>query len=180
MPSASGMRTMCWSSSMSASFGPNAVHSDSREGVLYSNGHGAHSGFHSYNDAKKENLHRELSPQAIVRINHKGAPDKGSSVGTTCHTLRLAEKREAGKSVHFCADPPSVASMFQYLNQKGVKTCGGSEARRKKIQPGEYYPAAMSYFLAGRNGVYWMPILWSSCVKRALERSGSAIGSAPR
>lgn len=63
----------------------------------------------------------ELSPQAIVRISHKGVPDKGSSVGTTCHTLHLAEKSEAGKSVHFCADPPSVAAIFQYLNQNGSK-----------------------------------------------------------
>lgn len=61
----------------------------------------------------------ELSPQTIMRISHKGVPDKGSSVGTTCHTLHLAEKSEAGKSVHFCADPPSVATLFQYFNQKG-------------------------------------------------------------
>lgn len=27
---------------------------------------------------------------------------------------------------------------------------------------------------------YWMPILWSNCVKRWLERKGSAMGSAPR
>lgn len=66
---------------------------------------------------RKKNPIVEVSPQKIVRISHDRAPDKGSRAGTTCHTLHLAEKSAMGKNIHFCADAPSVAAMFQYLQQ---------------------------------------------------------------
>jgi hypothetical protein len=66
---------------------------------------------------RKKNPTVEVSPQMIVRISHNRVPDKGSSVGTTCHTLHLSEKSAIGKRVRFCADPPGVATMFQYLQQ---------------------------------------------------------------
>lgn len=61
----------------------------------------------------------EVSPLRIARITHNGVPNKGSSVGTTCHTLHMAEKTAIGKRIRFCADAPGVATMFQYLQQRG-------------------------------------------------------------
>jgi hypothetical protein len=72
--------------------------------------------------SKKKNPTVEVSPLKIVRISHNGVPNKGSSVGTTCHTLHLAEKSAMGKNIHFCADPPSVALMFQYLRQSAPES----------------------------------------------------------
>ena len=67
--------------------------------------------------ARRKNTIVEVSPLKISRIAHNGAPNKGSSVGTTCHTLHMAEKTAIGNRIRFCADPPSVATMFQYLQQ---------------------------------------------------------------
>jgi hypothetical protein len=61
----------------------------------------------------------DISPLHIVRISHNGALDKGSSVGTTCHTLHLSEKSSMGKRISFCGNAPTIASMFQYLSQYG-------------------------------------------------------------
>jgi len=61
----------------------------------------------------------EISPLHIVRISHNGALDKGSSVGTTCHTLHLSEKSPMGKRIRFCGNASTIASMFQYLSQYG-------------------------------------------------------------
>lgn len=61
----------------------------------------------------------QVQPSHIMRISHNGALDKGSSVGTTCHTLHLSEKSPIGKRISFCADAPAIASIFQYLSQYG-------------------------------------------------------------
>ena len=67
--------------------------------------------------ARRKNAIVEVSPLKIVRITHNGAPNKGSSVSTTCHTLHMAEKTAIGKRIRFCADAPGVATVFQYLQQ---------------------------------------------------------------
>ena len=71
---------------------------------------------------RKKNSIVQVSPQSIVRISHQGVLDKGSSAATTCHTLHLAEKSAMGKSIHFCADAPSVATIFQYLHERAPES----------------------------------------------------------
>ena len=71
---------------------------------------------------KRKSATVEVSPRTIERISHNGVLDSRSNDGLTCHTLYLTQKTALGRRVHFCADPSSVAMLFQYLQQKAPET----------------------------------------------------------
>lgn len=63
----------------------------------------------------------DISPKKVTRFSHNryGASQQGFAPGSTCHTLRFAEKIGSRKSIDFCADPAEVATLFQYLRENG-------------------------------------------------------------
>jgi hypothetical protein len=69
---------------------------------------------------KKPTVH--VSPQTIVRISHNGVLDSRANDAVTCHTLHFKEKTALGRRVRFCADPGSVAALFQYLREKAPES----------------------------------------------------------
>jgi hypothetical protein len=67
--------------------------------------------------AHKKKLPLHISPAAVVRFSHNGTGDKSGHPAVTCHTLHLAEKTAAGKSIHMCGEASAVVTLFQYLHQ---------------------------------------------------------------
>lgn len=59
-----------------------------------------------------------IAPQKVVRFSH-GRLQPGMHPNITCHTLYFEEKTEWGKSVLVCANPASIATLFQYFQQYG-------------------------------------------------------------
>jgi hypothetical protein len=58
-----------------------------------------------------------ISPVNVIGIRHVGTADKKAHPGLTCHTLQLVEKSAFGKNIRFCAEPPQLMTLFQYLEQ---------------------------------------------------------------
>lgn len=59
-----------------------------------------------------------IAPKKIVRFSH-GHLQPRMQLNITCHALHFEEKTEWGKSVLVCANPATIATLFQYFQQYG-------------------------------------------------------------
>ena len=65
-----------------------------------------------------------IAPTSVLQLTHDSNRDKRNNAGTTCHTLHLAEKTSAGKSMRYCGGAEKVVTLFRYLEETGAKTMG--------------------------------------------------------
>ena len=70
-------------------------------------------------ERRKASKSFDVSAIKVVRFRHVASIEKGSSPGTSCHALELAEKTRSGKAIRFCVAPPDVVTLFLYLREHG-------------------------------------------------------------
>jgi hypothetical protein len=63
-----------------------------------------------------------IAPGSVLQITHEKSKDQRYNSGTTCHTLRLAEKTSAGRNIRYCGNAQNVMTLFRYLQETGAKT----------------------------------------------------------